>query len=249
MLYNPKDIEEKVQNFWAVKKVPSKIVKFTGKKKFYLLDGPPYVNAAPHVGHVKTTTFKDVWGKFKAMQGFTVWFQPGFDCGGLPIENAVETKLKIRSKREIEQIGVDRFIEECKLLAKGNEAVWLDLYNKIGAWRGWLKPYLTSENYYLESGWWTFKQLFGKGLIFKGKKPGFWCSHCETVLSGYEVTDSYKDMEDISIFIKFPLKGKKETRQILLNLHKIKLIPCKPCNSISITSSNINMITVRGYCY
>jgi isoleucyl-tRNA synthetase len=210
MQYNPKEIEKKVKTIWSAKKIPDKIVKFTGKKKFYLLDGPPYVNAAPHVGHVKTTTFKDVWGKFKKMQGFSVWFQPGFDCGGLPIENAVEIKLNIKSKQDIEKLGIDRFIEECSHLALGNETVWLDLYKKIGAWRGWLKPYLTSDNYYIESGWWTFKKIFEKGLLFKGKKPGFWCSHCETVLSGYEVTDSYKDLEDTSILIKFPIKDKKE---------------------------------------
>ncbi len=210
MQYNPGEIEKDVQRLWSVKKVPRKLTKFTGKNKFYLLDGPPYVNAAPHVGHVKTTTFKDVWGKFKRMQGFSVWFQPGFDCGGLPVENAVEKKLGIKSKQDIEKLGIDKFIEECNNLARGNESVWLDLYKKIGAWRGWLNPYLTSENYYVESGWWTFKKLFEKGLMFKGKKPGFWCSHCETVLSGYEVTDSYKDLEDVSILIKFPVKGKKE---------------------------------------
>ena len=143
------------------------------------------------------------------MQGFSVWFQPGFDCGGLPIENKVEEKLNIQSKGDIEKIGVDKFIEECNKFAKGNEPVWLDLYKKIGAWRGWVKPYLTSENYYLESGWWTIKRLFEKGLLVEGKRPSYWCSHCETVLSGYEVTDSYKELEDPSIYIKFKVKGRK----------------------------------------
>lgn len=209
-IYDPKKIEDEILKFWKDRKIPEKIVKFDHKKKkFYLLDGPPYVNDKPHVGHIKTTTFKDVLGKFKYMQGFAVWFQPGFDCGGLPIENAVEKRLGIKSKDDIERIGVDKFIEECKKLALGNEKFWLESYKKFGVWRGWLEPYLTSENYYLESGFWTVKKLFEKSLLVEGFRPGFWCPRCETSLSGYEATDSYKDLEDYSIFVKFPIRDKK----------------------------------------
>jgi len=204
--YNPKEIEKIVRENWAKKGVIEKLTKFDmKKKKFYLLDGPPYINGIPHVGHAMTTAFKDIWGRFKLMQGYSVWLQPGFDCGGLPIENKVEKELGIQTKSDIEKIGADRFIEECNKYAKGNEPVWLNFYKNIGALRGWLNPYLTSENYYIESGWWTVKTLYEKGLLVEGTKPSFWCSHCETVLSGYEVTDSYKDVEDPSIFVKFPL--------------------------------------------
>ena len=208
--YSHQKIEEEVQSFWKKEKIPERIVKFDQKKpKFYLLDGPPYVNYVPHVGHIMTTTFKDIWGKFKFMQGFSVWFQPGFDCSGLPIENAVEKKLGIKSKKEIEEkIGIEKFIGECKKLAEQNKDIWLGMYRKIGAWRGWLEPYMTYKNYYLESGWWTVKQLYDKGLLAEGHRPGFWCHKCETVLAGYEVTDSYKNLEDPSIFIKFPVMGK-----------------------------------------
>lgn len=210
-VYDPKQVEKQVQEFWSKGSVPQKIVKPDWKKKkFYLLDGPPYVNGVPHVGHAKTTIFKDVWGRFKFMQGHSVWFQPGFDCGGLPIENKVEQQLKVASKRDIEEkVGVDKFIEECKRFAKGNEPVWLDFYRKIAAWRGWLEPYLTSENYYLESGWWTIKKWFESGLFVQGKRPGFWCPHCETVLAGIEVSESYKNIEDPAVYVKFPLKGRK----------------------------------------
>ena len=211
--YDPKAFESEILKFWLDKKIPDKIVKFDPKKdKFYLLDGPPYVNGVPHVGHVKTTTTKDIWGKFMTMQGFSVWYQPGFDCGGLPIENAVEKKLGIKSKRDIEEkIGIDRFIEECKKLAEGNKHIWLDLYKKLGAWRGWLEPYMTYKNYYLESGWWTIKQMYERGLMVQGEKPLFWCPHCQTTLSGYEVTDSYSDVTDYSIYVKYPIKGEEKT--------------------------------------
>src|SRR3989344_4981427 len=109
--YSPQEVEGEVQEHWKRERIPEKATAFDpGGRKFYPLDGPPYVNYVPHVGHVMTTTFKDVWGKFKRMQGFSVWFQPGFDCSGLPIENAVEKKLGIKSKKEIEEkIGIEKF--------------------------------------------------------------------------------------------------------------------------------------------
>jgi len=211
-VYNHQAVEKEIQEHWRKKKIPEKIVKFDlKKKKFYLLDGPPYVNYVPHVGHVKTTAFKDVWSKFRQMQGYSSWWQPGFDCSGLPIENAVEKKLGIKSKRDIEKLGVGKFIEECRKLAEKNKPLWMDIYRKLGAWRGWVEPYLTYKNYYLESGWWSVKKLFEKGLLVEGEKPGFWCSHCETVLAGYEVSDSYKNVQDPSVFVKFPVRGEKGT--------------------------------------
>jgi isoleucyl-tRNA synthetase len=210
--YDPAKIEGEIQAYWKAKKIPERISDFSGpenrgRKKFYLLDGPPYVNGIPHVGHVKTTAFKDIWGKFKRMQGFGVWFQPGFDCSGLPIENAVEKKLGIKSKKDIEKMGVDKFIRACMELAEENLHVWMGLYQKLGAWRGWQDPYLTYRNYYLESGWWAVKRMHEKGLLEEGTRPSFWCPHCETVLSGYEVTDSYKNLEDPAVFLKFKVKG------------------------------------------
>ncbi|RLJ06855.1 MAG: isoleucine--tRNA ligase, partial [Candidatus Aenigmatarchaeota archaeon] len=210
-IYDPKQTEKEILEFWEKHQVPQKIVKFDKKRpKFYLLDGPPYVNNIPHVGHIKTTTFKDVWSKFKFMQGFSVWFQPGFDCSGLPIENAVEKLLGIKTKKDIEKIGVSRFIQECRRLAEKNLGVWLQLYRKLGAWRGWAQPYLTYKNYYIESGWWTLKKLYEKGLLVEGERPGYWCPRCQTVLAGYEVSDSYQNLKDPSIFVKFRVRGKDE---------------------------------------
>jgi isoleucyl-tRNA synthetase len=213
MQLDSKLIEEKIRKFWEDKKVIERLTDFKQNKhkpKFYLLDGPPYVNAEPHVGHIKTTTFKDVWAKFKLMQGYFSWFQPGFDCHGLPIENMVEKELELKSKKDIEELGIERFIEECRKKATGNEKVWLELYKKLGAWRGYLKPYLTLENYYIESAWWTIKKMHEKGMLYQGEKPTYWCSHCQTSLSGYEVTDSYADVKDPYVYVKFPIEGKEK---------------------------------------
>ncbi|MFH7880694.1 MAG: isoleucine--tRNA ligase [Candidatus Aenigmatarchaeota archaeon] len=208
-----KQLEDKIRKFWEGKKIIEKLTDWErnkNKPKFYLLDGPPYVNAEPHVGHVKTRVFKDIWNKYMLMNGYFVWFQPGFDCHGLPIENMVEKQLGLKSKKDIEKFGVDNFIEECRKKAKGNEKIWMDLYLKIGDWRGYFEPYMTLENYYIESGWWTIKEMWKKGMLYQGEKPTYWCPHCETSLSGYEVTDSYADVKDPYIYVKFPIKGKEK---------------------------------------
>lgn len=206
--YDPKVLEERTRKFWEKNKIPQKMLQ-AKKKKFYLLDGPPYVNAIAHVGHVKTTTMKDVWAKFKQMKGFNVWLQPGFDCHGLPIENMVEKELGIKSKKEIEKMGIEKFIETCRSHAEDKKNEWLSLYKLLGAWRGWFEPYLSYKNYYIEAGWQTIKKMNDNGMLVEGEKPTFYCPHCQTALAGYEVTDSYADVKDPSIYVKFPIKGRQ----------------------------------------
>ena len=150
MVYNFKKVEEEVRKYWKKNKINEKLVDFngqlkSGKKKYYLLDGPPYSNGHAHVGHVKTSTCKDIWGRMANMKGFATWFQPGFDCHGLPIENKVEKKLKLKCKQDIEtKIGSEKFIGECQSFAKGNIDEWLEYYKVLGTLRGYaLPPYLT----------------------------------------------------------------------------------------------------------
>ncbi|NOR85581.1 isoleucine--tRNA ligase [archaeon] len=210
--YDHKNLEKEIQNYWKKEKIAEEITNFgkKDKKKFYLLDGPPYANGLPHAGHVMTIVYKDIWGKLKNMQGFDVWFQPGFDCHGLPIENKVEKEMNITSKKDIEnKIGVDKFINRCREFAHENVTDWMTFYKQVAAWKGWVDPYLTYHNTYIESGWWTIKTLYDKGLMVEGKKPIHWCPKCETSVSGYEATDAYKDVTDPSVYIKFPIKGKK----------------------------------------
>ena len=154
-MYDTKSIENEIHAYWKKNKIAEQITKFdikSKKKKFYLLDGPPYANGLPHAGHVMTIVFKDMWGKLKQMQGHQVWWQPGFDCHGLPIENKVEQKIGITSKQDIEKFGVDKFIEECKKFSISNLNEWMDFYKQVGAWKGWRTPYLTFETSFIESG-------------------------------------------------------------------------------------------------
>ncbi len=209
--YRPLELESSVREFWERIGLPELLRKVrAGRKKFYLLDGPPYVNAVPHVGHIKTTVCKDIWSKIKGMQGFDPWLQPGFDCHGLPVEVMVEKELGITSKQEIENLGVERFINHCLSKVLHNEKVWVECYRLLGAWRGFYEPYFTYRNYYIESAWWTLKKLRENGLLVRGRKPIHWCPKCETALAGYEVSDSYRNLTDPSLFLKVRVKGRDE---------------------------------------
>lgn len=208
--YDPQAVEQLVREAWKKEKVAQKLAENRqGAKKYYLLDGPPYVNSLPHVGHVKTTTCKDIWTRLRYMQGFNTFIQPGFDCHGLPVEVMVEKELGTQSKQDIEKMGVEEFDALCLKKVENNEKAWLRAYDALGAWRAYFEPYFTYKPYYIESAWWTLKRLHEKGFLVEGSKSIHWCPKCETALSGYEVSDSYKDVTDPSIYVKFKVKGKK----------------------------------------
>lgn len=184
-----------------------------GGKKFYFLDGPPYANDVPHIGHLKIKIIKDIIIRWKFMQGYRIFFKPGFDTHGLPIENAIEKQLNLKHKKDIEALGVDKFLEICKKNATLNKDSWLKMYKSAGILYFLKDPYLTYENYYIESAWWTFKRWWEKGLVYKGYRPIFYCSHCQTSLAGYEVTDSYTTLKDPSIYVLFKLKEKIKDKE------------------------------------
>ncbi|MBN1275645.1 isoleucine--tRNA ligase [Candidatus Woesearchaeota archaeon] len=180
-----------------------------GAKKYFLLDGPPYANYVPHVGHIRNTVYKDLYVRWNFMKGKDVLFQPGFDTHGLPIENMVEKRLGLKSKKDIQKLGIQSFMRTCKESAALNKDLWMETYDLLGSWYAWKEPYLTYENSYIESVWWGFKQLWDKGMAYEGKRPVFWCPQCETALAGYEATDSYKNVTDPAIYVKFKLTGEE----------------------------------------
>ncbi len=215
MPYEPLKVEKEILELWEKEQVPQKITDFqqnfarTGKK-FYVLDGPPYLTNKPHVGNIMNTFNKDLISKFKQMQGFAVWWQPGFDVHGLPLEVKVEKKLNITKKQEIMK-DVDNFIKECDEYTDQGYDDWMPLFKKMACWRGWVEPYLTKTPEYIESSWWSLKELYTKNLLSKGVEPVTWCPRCQTALAGYEVTDSYTNLTDSSIYIKFPIVEKEKT--------------------------------------
>jgi isoleucyl-tRNA synthetase len=202
--------EQKILLWWKKSKIYDKIKKKIKNKSYYFLDGPPYVTNPPHVGTVWNKTLKDAIIRYKRMQGYHVRDQPGYDCHGLPIEVKVEEDLKVKTKRDIEnEFGIKNFIDRCKNYAIENVKIQTEIFENIGIWMDWKKPYLTFEDEYIESVWWSIKKADEKGLLEKGLKVVHWCPRCETALAGYEVTDEYRTIKDHSIFVKFPIKDRK----------------------------------------
>ncbi len=205
-MLNLKTIEKEVKEFWKKSRIYEKLLARKGKN-FFVLDGPPYANFIPHVGHIKNTVFKDLVIRKAFMDGNKVLFQPGFDTHGLPVENMVEKKLGLQSKKDIEKFGIANFMKSCKENAALNKDIWMKVYDNLGSMYALKEPYLTYENYYIESGWWSFAQIYKKGFLYEGERPVMWCPHCETSLAGYEVTDSYKDVDDPGVYVLFKLKN------------------------------------------
>lgn len=208
-VYKPKEYEEEIKQFWKENKIYEKIKsKLKDRPKFYFLDGPPYPSAETiHIGTAWNKIIKDVIIRYKRSQGFNVRDVPGFDCHGLPIEVAVEKRLGFKSKKDIEEFGVERFVEECRKLALRNVKAMSKQFEDLGVSMDWNHPYLTLNSSYIESAWWLIKRAYERGLIERGLRVLHWCPRCETVLADYEVSE-YRIIEDPSIYVKFKVKGK-----------------------------------------
>lgn len=203
--YEPLSLEGGILSFWEKQEIYRRAKELCrAGPKYYFLDGPPYVTNVPHAGTAWNKILKDIVIRIKRMQRYNVSDQPGYDCHGLPIEVQVEEQLNVESKKDIEQkIGIERFIEACKRYAETNIEAQTRVFKDLGIWMDWEKPYITFDNYYVESVWWTIKKAYDKGLLKQGLLVVHWCSRCETALAGYEVTDEYREVTDYSIFVKF----------------------------------------------
>jgi isoleucyl-tRNA synthetase len=210
--YNPEKVEQQVSEKWDDNNVKQKVRESTeGNEPFFLIDGPPYLNGAPHVGHMQGKVIKDVMLRFKQMQGYDVWDQAGFDTHGLPNELATEEELGIKDKNEIgDEISAAKFIEECRDRATSAKDLWQTVMSDLAVWQDFEDPYMTYENDYIETAWWLLKQTDEQDLLYEAGKPIHWCPRCQTSLSGYEVTDEYQEITDTSVFVKYPLENRDE---------------------------------------
>jgi isoleucyl-tRNA synthetase len=207
--YNPKTVEEEVKALWD-KEQTYEVVKRARSNgpKFYFLDGPPFPSSdTPHIGTCWNKVVKDTVIRYKRARGFNVRDQPGYDCHGLPIELAIEQEFGVKTKKDIQDFGLERFISECKRFAEGNSKSMTQTFQDLGVWMDWDKPYMTHDDDYIESDWWSLKRAWSKGLFEHGQRVVHWCPRCETVLSDYEVVLEYKMLRDPSIYVKFPIEG------------------------------------------
>ena len=205
--YDPKVVEAEVIGFWSRDHIYELVKKRKSKgKKFYFLDGPPFPSSdTPHIGTSWNKVIKDTVIRYKRSRGHNVRDQPGYDCHGLPIELAIEQKFGVHSKKEIQNLGLEGFILECRSFADVNAAAMTQAFEDLGIWMDWADPYMTHHDYYIECDWWGLKQAWSKGLLDHGQRVVHWCPRCETVLSDYEVVLAYTMLRDPSIYVKFPL--------------------------------------------
>ncbi|MFB6175215.1 MAG: isoleucine--tRNA ligase [Candidatus Nanohalobium sp.] len=210
--YDPEKLEKEVSQRWKQENIKQKVRDSTeGNDPFFLVDGPPYLNGSPHVGHMQGKVIKDVMLRFKQMQGYDVWDQAGFDTHGLPNELATEEELGIEDKNEIgDSISAKKFIEECKERATSAKDLWQTVMEDLAVWQDFEDPYMTYDPDYIETAWWLLQKTDEQDLLYEGRKPIHWCPRCQTSLSGYEVTDEYQEIEDIAVYAKFPLKDREE---------------------------------------
>ncbi|MDH4123032.1 MAG: isoleucine--tRNA ligase [Thermoplasmata archaeon] len=202
--YRASDIEESVKNRWKETGAYAK-AKDSGASGpvFSFNDGPPYTTGSVHVGTAWNKVLKDLFLRYKRMQGFNVWDQPGYDMHGLPIEVRVEQTIGTKNKKDIEAYGVEKFIESCKKFAIEFMNKMTDEFKQLGVWLDWDNPYQTIERPFISSVWWTFSEAFKKDLVSKAHRVLPWCPRCETALAEAEI--EYWDETDPSIYIRFSL--------------------------------------------
>lgn len=210
--YSPKDIEREILSYWENQEVYKKLkeVNSTKSPNFLFIDGPPYTSSPiPHIGTVWNKTLKDAILRYMRLMGRRVWDQPGYDCHGLPIEVAMERRIGVNKKSDIEtKIGVENFIKMCASFAKENADGLTANFKDIGIFMDWQKPYYTMDNEYISNSWHFVKRAYERGLLERGYDVLHWCPRCETTLADYEVSE-YAKIEDPSIYVKFPVEGEK----------------------------------------
>lgn len=198
--------EEEVLAFWKEHDIFNKSLKKESPNgDFVFYDGPPFATGTPHYGHILGGTIKDTIPRFWTMNGFHVDRKWGWDCHGLPLENIIEKRLGLATKRDIEELGVKKFNEAARSAVLEYEDYWKVVVPRMGRWVDMEHDYKTMDATYTESVWHVFAELNRKGLVYEGFKSMHLCPRCGTTLSNFEVNQGYKDIKDIAVTVKLPL--------------------------------------------
>ncbi|HLD61572.1 MAG TPA: class I tRNA ligase family protein, partial [Patescibacteria group bacterium] len=200
--------EKDVLKFWDENKIFKKSIQNRAKGKEYsFYDGPPFATGKPHHGNILATTIKDTVARFWTMKGYKVERRVGWDCHGLPVENLIEKEIGIRSKKDIEAMGIEKFNEACRQAVFRSVGDFEKTLERVGRWADYSNAYATLDLPYMESVWWVFKQIHDQGLAYQDFRVTPYCPRCGTPLSNFEVNLNYKDDTiDPSVYIKFPIK-------------------------------------------
>ena len=200
--------EKAVEQFWKENKIFEKSMENRKEGETYTFyDGPPTANGKPHIGHVLTRVIKDMIPRYRTMKGYMVPRKAGWDTHGLPVELEVEKKLGLNGKEQIEEYGMEPFIKECKESVWKYKGMWEDFSGTVGFWADMDDPYVTYHNTFIESEWWALKEIWNKGLLYKGFKIVPYCPRCGTPLSAQEVAQGYKTVKERSAVVRFKVVG------------------------------------------
>ena len=200
--------EKEVEKFWKDNDIFRKSIDNRRKGEVYTFyDGPPTANGKPHIGHVLTRVIKDMIPRYRTMKGYMVPRKAGWDTHGLPVELEVEKMLGLDGKEQIEEYGLEPFIKHCKESVWKYKGMWEDFSSTVGFWADMEHPYVTYDNNFIESEWWALKQIWDKGLLYKGFKIVPYCPRCGTPLSSHEVAQGYKNVKERSAVVRFKVKG------------------------------------------
>jgi len=206
-------MEEETLQYWLENKIFEKSVEKNPKENLYVFyDGPPFISGLPHYGHLLGSIAKDIIPRYWTMKGKRVERVWGWDAHGLTVENKVQKKFGIKNRRDIEKFGLERFTQECYNYTRETSAEWDWYVNKIGRWVDIKNAYRTTDQSYMESVMWTFKQLYDKDLVYEGIRTSLYCTKCGTPVSNFEIAmdNSYKDVEDPAITVKFKITSEGE---------------------------------------
>ncbi|MCW2872128.1 isoleucine--tRNA ligase [Actinacidiphila oryziradicis] len=199
-------LEHDVLNGWNEQKIFARSLEQSqGRPEWVFYEGPPTANGMPGAHHIEARVFKDVFPRFKTMQGFHVTRKAGWDCHGLPVELAVEKELGFSGKKDIEAYGIAEFNAKCRESVTRHTDAFAELTTRMGYWVDLDDAYRTMDPEYIESVWWSLKQIFDKGLLTQDHRVAPWCPRCGTGLSDHELAQGYETIVDPSVFVRFPL--------------------------------------------
>lgn len=234
-------LEEQILEFWRDKNVYERsLEQRKGGPKYVFYEGPPTANGKPHPGHCLTRAIKDLFPRYKTMQGFYCERKAGWDTHGLPVEVEVCKELGIHAKEEIEAYGVEPFIHKCQQSVWQYMKDWEQLTERLGFWVKLEDAYVTYHQSYVESVWWSLKNLFDRGLLYQGHKIIWWWAQGGTALSSGEVGQGYKTVMDPSVYVLFPLLDRENTSLLVWTTTPWTL----PSNQFAAVNADIEYVTV-----
>lgn len=214
---NSDELEQNVLDFWEREKVFEKSLEQNKDKPlFTFYDGPPYATGKPHYGHVLQSSIKDAVLRYKTMRGYYVPRRVGWDTHGLPVEVFVEKELGLKTKKDVEEYGIENFNKKCREIVFRYIDLWVGTLKRLGRWADYENGYATLDRDYMESEWWVFKQLWDQNLVYRDFRSTPYCIRCGTPLSNYETSEGYKDRWDLAVYVRLKVVNVKQDTPLSL---------------------------------